>query len=189
MPIPFYLIVAADVKGCIGKNGKIPWHLSEDLAYFKRLTSTTKNSAKRNAVMMGRKTWESLPGQFKPLSHRLNIVITRTPEILPAEVDTFPSLSEAVSALHADASYQSQIESVFIIGGGRLYEEAMRIGLPEKIFLTLVKAVFDCDTFFPLDSLEKDPRYHSIDESALQTENGLSFTFRTYQLKEGLNLP
>ncbi|EPB69647.1 putative dihydrofolate reductase [Ancylostoma ceylanicum] len=72
------LIVAVDSKFGIGKNGTIPWTLRKDMNFFVKHTSTTEDPAKMNAVIMGRKCWESIPEKFRPLKNRLNVVISRT---------------------------------------------------------------------------------------------------------------
>jgi dihydrofolate reductase/thymidylate synthase len=73
----FSIVVAMDSQQGIGKNNNLPWSLSADLTHFKSLTTTVTHLQKRNAVIMGRKTWNSLPTAFRPLPNRLNIVITR----------------------------------------------------------------------------------------------------------------
>ncbi len=73
---PFSIVVAADEAGGIGKDGRLPWHLSGDMAFFKRLTMEPPAPSLRNAVVMGRKTWESISRKFRPLAGRLNVVIT-----------------------------------------------------------------------------------------------------------------
>jgi dihydrofolate reductase len=73
---PFSVIVAATTSGGIGKDGNLPWRLSKDMQYFKAVT-TRSPEGKRNAVIMGRKTWESIPAKFRPLPDRINVVITR----------------------------------------------------------------------------------------------------------------
>ena len=75
--LTFQLVVAATRKLGIGKHGSMPWKLPGDMAYFKELTSKTADSSKQNAVIMGRKTWESIPLKFRPLPGRINVVLTR----------------------------------------------------------------------------------------------------------------
>ena len=76
------IVVAATEAGGIGKGGRIPWHLRGDMAHFRQLTSTTEKEGNRNSVIMGRKTWDSLPTKYRPLPNRYNIVITRSPDAL-----------------------------------------------------------------------------------------------------------
>ena len=87
MPLPVNVIVASTPSGGIGKDGKLPWELPGDMAYFKEVTLRTATPAattpaggpsvaKRNAVVMGRKTWSSIPAKFRPLKGRLNVVLT-----------------------------------------------------------------------------------------------------------------
>jgi dihydrofolate reductase len=80
--VPFDLVVAATLKGGIGQSGKLPWRLKGDMAFFKQLTTTTTTAqkGKRNVVVMGRKTWESIPSNFRPLPNRVNVVLSRRPE-------------------------------------------------------------------------------------------------------------
>jgi len=78
MSKPFSLVVAATQRGGIGLNNSIPWKLSTDMKFFKKVTSTTTDASKLNAVIMGRKTWDSIPQKFRPLPGRLNIVLTRS---------------------------------------------------------------------------------------------------------------
>ena len=73
----FQLVVAAAKNMGIGKEGGLPWSLPGDMAYFKDLTSRTRDAAKQNAVIMGRRTWESIPAKFRPLKGRINVVLTR----------------------------------------------------------------------------------------------------------------
>jgi len=121
------LVVAIARNRAIGIDGKLPWHIPEDLKRFKRLTTG-------HAVIMGRRTYESIG---RPLPNRRNIVVTA--RSLPA-VETYPTLSQALVAL-------SGVERVFVIGGGRLYKEALPKA--DELYLTLVEREVDADTFFP----------------------------------------
>jgi dihydrofolate reductase len=79
---PFFsCVVAATETWGIGKNGTLPWTLKKDMQYFKRVTTQTQCSTKRNAVVMGRKTWQSIPPAFRPLRNRINVVISRNPNL------------------------------------------------------------------------------------------------------------
>lgn len=136
-------VVAYSQNFAIGKKGKIPWHIPEDLHRFSALTKFLDphlSSNNQNTVIMGRKTWESLPAKFRPLPQRNNIVITsQTIE----GVSTFTSLPKAI--MFARLKFGGNI---FLIGGQRVYEE----GLPyaDMIYATEVDVlVEDADAFFP----------------------------------------
>lgn len=133
------IIAACDQNGLIGINGKIPWYIPEDLQRFKQLTTG-------NAVIMGRKTWESLP--IKPLPDRINIVLSSTPEYAQEYAydleDDVYSKSSLQFALPIANSY---CRETFIIGGQRLYEEALP--LADTVYLTKVKS-----TYYPKDNDE-----------------------------------
>ena len=109
------ILVAVSPEGIIGKDNAIPWHYSADLKRFKRLTTG-------NTIIMGRKTWESLP--IKPLPNRRNIVITRSSI---KDIECFQSIDDALQTCEGD---------VWFIGGAGIYEEAMN--LADSIDMTLV---------------------------------------------------
>lgn len=76
--LPINIIVAMDSRGGIGKNGALPWHIPEDLKYFQTMTTKTIDPTKQNAIVMGRKVWESLPAKWRPLKNRLNVVLSNS---------------------------------------------------------------------------------------------------------------
>jgi len=162
--IPFSIIVAVDLKNGIGKNGTLPWHLPDDLKHFKEITMQTEAPRKKNFVIMGRKTWESLPDKFKPLSGRINVVLTQNPEYpLPRGVLRVGDFAEAIDIVNS-RQWVKQTESAFIIGGEAVFKSALESGLKFKIYLTQVLGDFQCDTFFPdfmknSVSLYKSPEY------------------------------
>lgn len=118
----YQVVVAATQNMGIGKDGKLPWKLSSDLKFFKEVTMTTSDPVKKNAVIMGRKTWESIPLEHRPLPGRLNVVLTRSGsfDIATAEnVVMCGSMSSALELLAA-SPYCLSIEKVFVIGGGQV---------------------------------------------------------------------
>jgi dihydrofolate reductase len=124
------IIVAVADGGVIGAGGKMPWHISEDLRMFKRVTTG-------HPVVMGRRTFESLG---RPLPGRVNVVVTRNPEWTAEGVTTAGSLNDAVKMFPPE-------EEVFIIGGGEVYRQALP--LAGRLYLTRIHAPFDGDTYFP----------------------------------------
>lgn len=186
---PFIVIVAATAGSLgIGKNGVLPWRLAADMAYFKRCSSTptTSNAAdKINAVIMGRKTWQSIPERFRPLEGRRNVVLSRNPKAredlgLPQDVLLAGNLSEALSLLSLEP-HATEVDKVFIIGGGTVYAEAVASELCEKILLTSVKAgdgrFDDCDVHFPALMPEA---FKLSKKGEVQEEKGIEFSFDEY---------
>jgi dihydrofolate reductase len=121
------IIAAVARNRGIGKGGKLPWHISDDLKRFKGLTTG-------NAVLMGRKTFASIG---RPLPNRRNVVLSRTP--VPG-VETYPSLATALEALEDE-------EWVFVIGGGDVYRQLL--DRADRLYLTMVDGDVDADTYFP----------------------------------------
>lgn len=181
----FAVVVAATAENMgIGRNGDLPWKLAGDMAYFKRKTSNVVNSTKMNAVIMGRKTWESIPEKFRPLSKRFNVILSKNPLIrkelnLPDTVLTAGSLDEALAAL-GTAEMSERIESIYVIGGGSVYSEAVKSNLCSKIYLTSIETVIsDIDTFFPVIPAHK---YRLTSRSAPVTEDSITYRFTEYDV-------
>jgi len=142
----FKVIVAATQNGGIGKDGSIPWRLPGDMKYFKEVTSAC-SEGHQNAVIMGRKTWESIPAKFRPLPGRLNIVLTRAEGSVFEGATTMGSLQGALSFL-ADEEQGASVENVFVIGGGQIYAEALRSPMCDEVLVTRVYGEHECDVFF-----------------------------------------
>jgi dihydrofolate reductase len=127
------LVAAIARGGVIGRDGGIPWHIPEDVAHFKALTTG-------HAVVMGRKTWESLPERFRPLPDRRNVVVTRDRGWNVSGMERAGSVEEALDALR-------DVESIFVIGGAAIYAAALPYA--DELVLTEVDLEVDGDTFFP----------------------------------------
>jgi dihydrofolate reductase len=138
----FSVIVAADEARGIGRGGDLPWRLPGDMAFYKR-TTTDAPAGLQNAVVMGRRTFESIPLKFRPLKQRLNVVVSRDQDYAPAGVLRASSLPQALALLEARAD----VAHTFIVGGARLYAEALHHPACSRVLLTRVHARFDCDTF------------------------------------------
>ncbi len=129
------LIWAEAEGGVIGARGGMPWHVPEDLAHFKQLTAGFP-------VIMGRKTWESLPERFRPLPGRRNIVVTRNETWSADGAERASSLEGAVALAEALAP-----DWVWIIGGGELFREG--IGRADRLEVTELDTRVDGDTYAP----------------------------------------
>lgn len=149
------LIVAMARNRVIGRENSLPWRLSDDLKFFKRVTMG-------KPIIMGRKTWESIG---RPLPGRRNIVITRNFEYFVDGIDVFHSLDEAISALQTE-------DEAMIIGGASLY----KIGLEyaSKLYLTDVNAEVEGDTYFPKFDLTD---WQEIEREAYQKNEKNEFDF------------
>lgn len=121
----FQIVVAATRSMGIGKDGQLPWKLPTDMKFFKKITSYTASSSKKNAVIMGRNTWESIPEKFRPLPGRLNVVLSRSIKSIDSHDEVIVSDSlDAALALLASPPHSTNVESVFVIGGGQVYRSA-----------------------------------------------------------------
>lgn len=137
--IPVCAIVAMGEGRVIGLEGALPWHIPEDLAYFKELTSG-------HVVVMGRKTWESLPSKFRPLPNRKNIVVSRSPEKLNLP-DGVLGASSSDQALKLAQEACAEGAKVWIIGGADLYRQL--IPHCDELYLTKVSGHHRGDAYLP----------------------------------------
>lgn len=154
----FSIVVATGPEQGIGFQNALPWQgqVRGDMQHFRKLTQTTENPHLQNAVIMGRNTFESLPGTAG-LSGRINVVISRTMDAQEYALDRiiiFSSLREAMVALsYGDVKLAQQVERVFVIGGQQLYEEAIDSALCEQIIQTEIQPPasmqWKFDTWFP----------------------------------------
>lgn len=131
------LIVAMDRQRGIGKNNDLMWHLPADMKFFKE-TSTG------HIVVMGRKNYESIPERFRPLPNRENAVLSRDENYKAPGCSVFSSLEACLD------HYKNETErTVYIIGGGQIYREAIELNVLTEMFITEVGHTYDADTFFP----------------------------------------
>jgi dihydrofolate reductase len=155
------LIYARARNGVIGKNGGLPWHLPEDLAHFKRLTLGCP-------VIMGRKTWDSLPPRFRPLPGRLNIVVTRQSGWKADGASIASSLPQALRLAEGQPL-------AWLIGGAELFAQALP--LAEVAEVTEIDAEFDGDVFAP--QLGAGWKEYARERHTAAT--GIPYSFVTYQ--------
>ena len=154
------IIVAKSKNNCIGKDGTIPWNIPEDLAFFKKMTTG-------HTVIMGRKTWESLPKKYKPLPNRKNIVITTQKDYtVPEGVDIIHDMMD-IPNLYPETTR-------FIIGGAQIYAETAH--MTDVLYITEVDIHVDgCDTFFPHIDMSQWMR--------VSCDQGNNFSIITYKRK------
>lgn len=146
--------------GVIGRDGRLPWHLPEDMARFREVTMG-------HPVVMGRKTWESLPERFRPLPGRRNVVVTRNPAWSAAGAERAGSLEEALALVGGS-------ERVSVIGGGQLFAAALPHA--DELLVTEIDLDVEGDTFFP--------DWNGFTETAREervAEDGTALAFVTYR--------
>jgi len=155
------LIFARAANGVIGINNALPWHLPEDLAHFKRTTLGCP-------VIMGRKTWDSLPPKFRPLPGRINIVVTRQNDWQAEGALRAASIPEAQALCPAGST-------AWVIGGAEIY--ALALPLADQAVVTEIDKTFEGDAFAPQFS----PDWHEATRECHHSAAGLAFSFVTYQ--------
>lgn len=155
------LIAAVSKNNQIGLHNQMPWHIPEDLAYFREITSG-------HTVIMGRKTFESIG---KPLPHRTNMVLTTNPNFSAEGVFVLHSLNEALELC------KTTTEAVFVIGGGEIYKAFLPFA--EYLYITLIDEVVEGDTCFP--DYQKDFQLIKSTCSKSQTPTGHYFFFTLWK--------
>lgn len=166
---PFSIIVAIDSAGGISKGDEIPWGSKEDARFFRDLTI----GKRKNVVIMGRNTYESIPEESRPLEGRKCVIISRTwKQDAHPDISVYPSLTDALAGV---GSFINSYEDVFITGGEQLYKEAVRdFGyLCKKIYVTKFKTDYSCDLFFPYESVKNFP----IASDPVKTRDYVRYTY------------
>jgi dihydrofolate reductase len=159
------LIYARSANGVIGNNSTLPWHLPEDMAHFKRMTTGWP-------VIMGRKTWDSLPPRFRPLPGRSNVVVTRQVQWVAPGALVATSLPEALTLCETS-------EQVWVIGGAQIYQQAEPFA--QRIEATVIAQNFEGDAFAPKLGM----RWIEAAREDHVSSNGLQFSFITYTKHQG----
>ncbi|KAF2091091.1 dihydrofolate reductase [Saccharata proteae CBS 121410] len=154
--LPLTLIVAATPSLGIGRNGALPWPmLKKEMAYFSRVTKRKPTPAHpENVVIMGRKTWESIPPKFRPLPSRKNVVVSRSGNV-EGDAMVVKSIEHAAQVAEdmqrSSGAEQSASAKLFVIGGAALYDAALKLPQTKYVLLTKIWKEYECDTIFPVD--------------------------------------
>ena len=162
----YSVVVAFEKSGGIGIDGKIPWDYPEDMSHFKEVT-------KGGTVIMGRKTWESIPGKYKPLPGRRNIVVST--KMTPGSVE---GVDICRSFKEAKELASTTPKSVFVIGGKRLYEESFKDPKCTKVFSTRIDHSYKCDTFLDFEHLYEN--FYITKSEDIKTKSGDPVSFKEY---------
>jgi dihydrofolate reductase len=163
------LIFAQSANQVIGHENKLPWHLPEDLAHFKALTQG-------QTVLMGRKTWDSLPQAFRPLPGRLNLVLSTNTELHLDGAITVNTPSEAIEQAQRHAALSASASpTLWVIGGAQVYELFMP--LASRIEVTEIELTVEGDAHAPAI----DATWQEVKRNRHQSDKGLSYSFVSYQ--------
>ena len=136
------------------------------MKFFHSTTVKTEDCQRRNMVVMGRKTWESIPEARRPLAGRRNIVISKNKDFKAEGAEVRSSLEEALKAT------DDRIDSIFVIGGAKVYEQAIRLKEVKGVYLTRLRKTYDCDAFFP-----KTPSFGQAKKLGEAEEGGVAYEF------------
>lgn len=176
----FNIIAACSKNKGIGLNNKLPWKIREDMEIFKNITTNVKNKNKMNSVIMGRKTWESLPNKVKPLPNRFNIIVSSVLSVYNDynnnnnhynNIKFFNNLDDALN-------YENDIiEEKYVIGGQRIFNETINRPECSKIYLTEIDEEYKVDTYFP----EIPFWMKKTKTDTIVTSNNIKLNFNTYE--------
>jgi len=169
-----YIVVAIDEKNGIGLDNKLPWKFKKEMQYFKERTIKVHDSEKENAVIMGRKTWESIPEKNRPLKNRINIILTSKKDYKADGAIVCGSLEEAMTAAEDD----DYIEKIYFIGGAEVFSQALEYC--DGLYVTHVREDYHCDKFFP----EISECFGEAKKLGSDEENGVKFDYMLYKCED-----
>uniref|UniRef100_A0AAV2L554 dihydrofolate reductase n=1 Tax=Knipowitschia caucasica TaxID=637954 RepID=A0AAV2L554_KNICA len=180
-------LIAAACRGLgIGKNGGLPWRLPSEFQYFvKNITSVSK-PGKMNLLIWGKLCWYSSPEDLLPLANTLHVVLSKTLETAPEHAHFLCKDFESAVLLASQPPLSDIVETIWVVGGTRVYKDGMMHPWCDLIYLTDVMATFDCDVFFP----EFDKSVFQLQDQfpgvpcEIQEENGIQFKFEVFEKKD-----
>ncbi|XP_020863273.1 dihydrofolate reductase [Phascolarctos cinereus] len=177
-------IVAVSQNMGIGKNGDLPWPpLRNEFKYFQKMTTTTSVEGKQNLLIMGKKTWFSIPEKSRPLKNRINLVLSKELKEPPRGAHYLArSLDDAFDLLKLP-ELANKVDMIWIVGGSCVYKEAMKKSGHQRLFVTRILQEFESDTFFPEIDLRKYkllPEYPGV-LTDVQEEKGIQYKFEVYE--------
>lgn len=200
--IPVIGIVACLIPEMgIGFQGTLPWRLSKEMKYFKQITSSTNDPKRVNAVVMGRKTWESIPQRFRPLPNRVNLIVSRSyEENFSQQTDVencYQSNSLPLGIQELKQKLGHRLERIYIIGGGEIYNQCYDLTdhwLVTKIKPLQLATIPEMDTFLDKDKLQEQFSESTSEELSsflptevylpgLMEEKGFQFWITLYNKK------
>jgi len=173
------IILAVDDKNGLWKDWDLAWTISSELKYFKNITSTTKDLAKLNAVVMWKKTWESIPQKYRPLPNRINCVLSRSikDESINSKINDYVLYFNSIESCIWELLKKTNLENIFIIWWANIYNQILNHERLNKIYLTKISWDFTCDVFF-----NWIPNNFELEsESEDKEENWIKFKFQVFK--------
>lgn len=159
-----------DSERGIGKNNDLMWHLPKDMKFF-------KDTTQGQIVVMGRKNYDSIPEKYRPLPNRLNVILTRNKDFEAPDCLVFHSLEDCLSYFKEETE-----RTVFIIGGGEIYQMALASNVIDEMFITHVHHHYDAETFFTAFD-ESSWESQIILEQEKDEQHEAAFTVKKYKRK------
>lgn len=177
------IVAGCQVKGKdnlgIGFEGNLPWRLKSEMKHF---TLLTKSGEGKKAVLMGRKTWESIPLKFRPLPERFNVIITKQDDyqVTSDQAKVFNSIDDGLKHLQKEG-----FETCWVIGGSQIYNHFIEKQIWDRIYLTRIHKEFPCDTFFP-SHFENSREIQDLKlvSNDMQEENDTKYSFHVYERRQ-----
>ncbi len=175
----FNIILAVDDNNWIWKDWDLAWRIPGDMKYFKNTTSNTKDLSKHNAVIMWRKTRDSIPSKYRPLPDRINCVLSRSikAENINSKIDNFVLYFSSLDNCIKELSQKDNLEDIFIIWWANLYNQVLNDKRLDKIYLTRVLWEHDCDVFF--DWIPNN--FSMISETRQFEDKWIKYKFQIYK--------
>ena len=170
------IIVALCNNNGIGFNNSLPWKFKRDMKYFSVMTKMKVNKYEKNAIIMGRKTWESIPK--KPLSERFNIIISNTLNIDEENTKSFKNIEDSIQYC-----IDNDFNNLWVIGGVSIYKYFIDNKIVNYIYVTEIKEHYECDTFFPIIMDRSEDYILDTKYTMIERENNTNLIFKCYKSK------
>ena len=186
-PRQMNLIVAVDAENGISKDNSLPWHLPKEYKHFQATTIKTMDPNKINAVIMGRKCWDSIPPKFRPLKDRINVILSKTlPPQMTEHCIITDDFDKALIMLTEEEPFKSKIETIWNVGGNAIYRMGLEHPWMHKLVITKIDSTFDTDVKFPEVDWENYERNDDFDGTPIE-EKGFTYTIHSYTKKSSAN--
>ncbi|KAI5623900.1 hypothetical protein C0J50_16581, partial [Silurus asotus] len=180
---PIRLIAAACRNMGIGNDGRLPWNLPMEFQYFLNTITAVFKPGKKNLIIWGKHSWFACPENVFPLANSLNVVLSKKLMSVPKHAHYLCEEFASAVKLASRLPLSDHIETIWILGGTRVYKEALEHPWCDLIYLTDIMADFDCDVFFPSfdqNIYKKQNNYPGV-PNEIQEENGIKFRFQVFR--------